>query len=132
MHVISLPYVVDKRSDVRRELSAQETPADLSGEQVVVVCLYSAVSAKAADALVTELLERRHADGLHVVGASRDLIIDLYESVVRRRLAHRVTFHPAPVAESFGGNARSASRTSTNMWNAACSAAAAEASRATA
>lgn len=132
MYVFSLPYLIGERFEVHQELAEQETPADLTGEQVVIVSLCAAASTRALDELVAELVERRNAAELHVVGPRDQILYDLYDAVVRRRLADRVTFHEAPIAEHFPFNRRSASRAETSRVNAACSAAAAAASRATA
>lgn len=94
MQTLQLPRLVGSRESA--VALASSLPSRLVGEQVVVVSrdLVSG-SPSFADELVVELLARRQADRVVVVGAYDDFAAYVTDSAARHDVAHRLDLRPA-------------------------------------
>ncbi len=92
METLTLPRLVGSREAVRDLLAEQSISEDLSDDGLVVLCRdLASGSSSFADELVFEVLQRRRAPELVIVGAPIRFGQRVEESASRRGVEHQVS-----------------------------------------
>lgn len=92
METLLLPRLVGTREAVRDLLAEQDVSGSLAGESLVVLGRdLASGSSSFADELVVEVLERRKADHLILVGMPDQFVRHVRESAARRDVSERVS-----------------------------------------